>query len=164
MRPNHPPTTNHPPAPNPPAADSLYVEEVDVGEGAPRQVVSGLVKHIPDAAQLAGRRVLVVANMKPANMRGVQSQAMVLAATGAGGKLELVEPPAGAALGERRARAGARGRWGAGRLRAGAEGARAAPGRRRVLWPAAGPVLGLAGRQPPEQLPPPPPPLPQASA
>jgi methionyl-tRNA synthetase len=74
---------------------------VDLGEGAPRQVVSGLVKHIPDAAQLAGRRVLVVANMKPANMRGVQSQAMVLAATGADGRLELVEPPPGAAVGER---------------------------------------------------------------
>lgn len=30
-----------------PDADSLYVEEVDVGEAAPRTVVSGLVKHIP---------------------------------------------------------------------------------------------------------------------
>lgn len=30
-----------------PDADSLYVEEVDVGEEAPRTVVSGLVKHIP---------------------------------------------------------------------------------------------------------------------
>lgn len=30
-----------------PDADSLYVEEIDVGESAPRTVVSGLVKHIP---------------------------------------------------------------------------------------------------------------------
>lgn len=30
-----------------PDADSLYVEQVDVGEAAPRTVVSGLVKHIP---------------------------------------------------------------------------------------------------------------------
>jgi len=30
-----------------PDADSLYVEEIDVGEGAPRTVVSGLVKFIP---------------------------------------------------------------------------------------------------------------------
>ena len=30
-----------------PDADSLYVEEIDVGEEAPRTVVSGLVKYIP---------------------------------------------------------------------------------------------------------------------
>lgn len=30
-----------------PDADSLYVEEIDVGEAQPRTVVSGLVKHIP---------------------------------------------------------------------------------------------------------------------
>ena len=30
-----------------PDADSLYVEQVDVGEATPRTVVSGLVKHIP---------------------------------------------------------------------------------------------------------------------
>ncbi len=30
-----------------PDADSLYIEEVDCGEEAPRTVVSGLVKHIP---------------------------------------------------------------------------------------------------------------------
>ena len=30
-----------------PDADSLYVEQVDVGEAVPRTVVSGLVKHIP---------------------------------------------------------------------------------------------------------------------
>lgn len=30
-----------------PDADSLYVEQVDVGEAKPRTVVSGLVKHIP---------------------------------------------------------------------------------------------------------------------
>lgn len=61
---------------------SLYVEEIDVGEATgPRQVVSGLVKYIPEAAQLEGRRVVLVTNMKPANMRGVKSHAMVLAAT-----------------------------------------------------------------------------------
>ena len=30
-----------------PDADSLYVEEVDLGEGQPRTIVSGLVKHVP---------------------------------------------------------------------------------------------------------------------
>ncbi|KAG1675465.1 hypothetical protein FOA52_001764 [Chlamydomonas sp. UWO 241] len=83
-----------------PDAESLYVEEVDVGEGAPRQVVSGLVKYIPEA-EMQGRRVVVLCNLKPANMRGVQSQAMVMAATSADGAIvELVEPPAGCAPGE----------------------------------------------------------------
>lgn len=43
-------------------------------------MVSGLVKHIPEA-EMQQRRVLVVANLKPAAMRGITSQAMVLAAT-----------------------------------------------------------------------------------
>lgn len=84
-----------------PDADSLYVEEVDVGEAAPRQVVSGLVKFIP-LEGMQDARVLLVCNLKPANMRGVQSQAMVLAASTAdGGKVELVTPPEGAQIGER---------------------------------------------------------------
>ncbi|WIA39334.1 hypothetical protein OEZ86_005446 [Tetradesmus obliquus] len=85
-----------------PDADSLYVEEIDVGEATgPRTVVSGLVKHIPEA-EMQQRRVLVVANLKPAAMRGITSQAMVLAATHPeSGKVELLEPPAGAAIGER---------------------------------------------------------------
>jgi methionine--tRNA ligase beta chain len=55
------------------SADALYVEKIDVGEAAPRQVVSGLVKHM-SADQLQGRRVVLVANMKPSKMRGVESQ------------------------------------------------------------------------------------------
>ena len=63
---------------------SLYVEQIDVGEAEPRQVVSGLVKFMTEA-QMRGQRVVVVANMKPANMRGVKSHAMVLCATSADG-------------------------------------------------------------------------------
>ena len=84
-----------------PDADSLYVEEIDLGEEeGPRTVVSGLVKHM-SLEDLQGARVLCVANMKPSKMRGVQSQAMVLAATGPDGKVELVTPPEGSAVGER---------------------------------------------------------------
>ena len=43
-------------------------------------MVSGLAKHMP-LEELQGRRVVIVANLKPANMRKVLSQAMVLAAT-----------------------------------------------------------------------------------
>lgn len=67
---------------------SLYVEMIDVGEGEPRQVVSGLVKFIPEA-DMRGRLVVVVANMKPANMRGIKSHAMVLCASAADGSQVL---------------------------------------------------------------------------
>ena len=46
----------------------------------PAQVVSGLAKYM-SLEELQGRRVVIVANLKPANMRKVLSQAMVLAAT-----------------------------------------------------------------------------------
>lgn len=61
-------------------ADSLYVEDVQCGEEQPRQVVSGLVKHFSNE-QLEGKRVVIVANLKAGNMRGVKSHAMVLAAS-----------------------------------------------------------------------------------
>ena len=65
-------------------ADSLYVEDIQCGEEQPRQVVSGLVKHIP-IEEMEGRRVVIVANLKAGNMRGVKSHAMVLAASSSDG-------------------------------------------------------------------------------
>uniref|UniRef100_A0A453IMM2 Methionyl-tRNA synthetase n=1 Tax=Aegilops tauschii subsp. strangulata TaxID=200361 RepID=A0A453IMM2_AEGTS len=63
-----------------PDADSLYVEEIDVGEEAPRTVVSGLVKFIP-LEEMQNRKVCVLCNLKPVAMRGIKSHAMVLAAS-----------------------------------------------------------------------------------
>ncbi|KAL8542994.1 hypothetical protein ACS0TY_003761 [Phlomoides rotata] len=84
-----------------PDADSLYVESIDVGEPQPRTVVSGLVKYIP-LEEMQNRKVCVLCNLKPATMRGIKSQAMVLAASNNDHtKVELVEPPQGAAVGER---------------------------------------------------------------
>ncbi|XP_010264123.1 PREDICTED: probable methionine--tRNA ligase [Nelumbo nucifera] len=84
-----------------PNADSLYVEEIDVGEGSPRTVVSGLVKYIP-LEEMQNRRVCVLCNLKPVTMRGVKSQAMVLAASNNDHtKVELVDPPQSAPVGER---------------------------------------------------------------
>lgn len=53
------------------------------------QVVSGLVKHIP-LEELEGRSVVIVANLKAANMRGIKSQAMVLAASSPDGNKVIV--------------------------------------------------------------------------
>ncbi|WRX19988.1 tRNA-binding domain - like 3 [Theobroma cacao] len=84
-----------------PDADSLYVEEIDVGEAHPRTVVSGLVKYIP-LEEMQNRLVCVLCNLKPATMRGVKSHAMVLAASDSDHtKVELVEPPKSATVGER---------------------------------------------------------------
>lgn len=84
-----------------PDADSLYVEEIDVGEEAPRTVVSGLVKFIP-LEEMQNRKVCVLCNLKPVAMRGIKSHAMVLAASNEDHtKVELVEPPESAAVGER---------------------------------------------------------------
>lgn len=82
-----------------PDADSLYVEKIDVGEDQPRTVVSGLVKFIP-IEEMKNQKVCVLCNLKPATMRGIKSQAMVLCAS-TSEKVELVEPPLGAAVGER---------------------------------------------------------------
>ncbi len=61
-----------------PNADRLFVLKVDIGDGTPRQVVAG-IKGAYQAAELVGKRVVVVANLKPATIRGVESQGMVLA-------------------------------------------------------------------------------------
>jgi methionine--tRNA ligase beta chain len=69
-----------------PNADSLYIEDINCGEGTPRVVVSGLVHHIPEP-EMQQRLVVIVANLKPANLKSVKSHAMVLAATGPDGKV-----------------------------------------------------------------------------
>ncbi|CAA0833940.1 Nucleic acid-binding- OB-fold-like protein [Striga hermonthica] len=82
-------------------ADSLYVEEVDVGEPEPRTICSGLVKYTP-LELLQDRSVVVFANLKPRNMRGVKSFGMLMAASDAAHEnVELIVPPEGAVPGER---------------------------------------------------------------
>ncbi|XP_068950883.1 aminoacyl tRNA synthase complex-interacting multifunctional protein 1 isoform X1 [Petaurus breviceps papuanus] len=82
-----------------PDADSLYVEEVDVGEKVPRTVVSGLVKYVP-LDQMQDRMVILLCNLKPAKMRGVISQAMVMCASSPE-KVEILDPPSGSVPGDR---------------------------------------------------------------
>lgn len=70
-------------------------------EASPRTVCSGLVKFIPDPEQLIGY-CIVLCNLKPVNMRGVKSEAMILCATSKDGNtVELVKPPQGVTIGER---------------------------------------------------------------
>uniref|UniRef100_A0A8D2KEG0 Tyrosine--tRNA ligase n=1 Tax=Urocitellus parryii TaxID=9999 RepID=A0A8D2KEG0_UROPR len=85
-----------------PDADSLYVEKIDVGEAEPRTVVSGLVQFVPKE-ELQNRLVVVLCNLKPQKMRGVESQGMLLCASieGESRQVEPLDPPAGSAPGER---------------------------------------------------------------
>jgi len=87
-----------------PDADSLYLEEIDVGEDKPRTVVSGLADYVP-LEELEGRLVVVMCNLKPVKMRGILSQAMLLAAsiTGSEGKRQVSPlcPPADCKPGDR---------------------------------------------------------------
>lgn len=65
-----------------PNADRLLVLKVDLGGGEVRQLVAGVRPYYPDAQALVGRSVVVVANLQPAQLRGVESQGMILAAVG----------------------------------------------------------------------------------
>ena len=74
-----------------PSAEKLLVLQLDVGELGPRQVCAGIKAHFP-AATLPGRKVLLVANLKKAKLRGVESMGMILAADNADGSVHLLEP------------------------------------------------------------------------
>ena len=77
-------------AENHPNADRLLVLKVDVGDGTPRQLVAG-IRATYQAADLVGKQVVVVANLQPATLRGVESQGMALAASD-GAAIILVSP------------------------------------------------------------------------
>ncbi|KAI8116006.1 hypothetical protein FF38_06958 [Lucilia cuprina] len=81
-----------------PDADSLYLEKIDCGEAQPRTVVSGLVKFVP-LEEMQNRMVVVMCNLKPAKMRGITSEAMVMCAS-TPEKVEVLSPPAGAVPGD----------------------------------------------------------------
>lgn len=83
-----------------PDADTLYVEEIDVGEETHRTVVSGLVKFMtPD--QMINKTIIVLKNLKPVAMRGIKSYAMVLCASSADHtQVEFLIPPAGCVPGD----------------------------------------------------------------
>ncbi len=70
-----------------PKSKKLLKLTVDIGEE--RTVVAGIAEHYAPET-LAGRQVVIVANLQPAKLMGVESQGMVLAAGGEGGVHLLV--------------------------------------------------------------------------
>ena len=61
-----------------PAADKLFVLKVDLGQGDVRQIVSGLAQSYTPG-QVMGKNVVVITNLKPAVIRGIESKGMLLA-------------------------------------------------------------------------------------
>ncbi|MEP6569238.1 MAG: methionine--tRNA ligase [Acidobacteriota bacterium] len=63
-----------------PKADKLLLLTVDVGEEKPRQILAGIAQYY-SPEELLGRKIAVVANLKPRKLRGHESQGMLLAAS-----------------------------------------------------------------------------------
>ncbi len=82
-----------------PKSNKLLKLTADLGEAEPRQLVAGIAKEYPPES-LVGRQVVVVANLQPAKLMGVESQGMVLAAAG-GGPPVLLRPDAAVPNGTR---------------------------------------------------------------
>lgn len=72
-----------------PNADKLLVLKVDLGEEEPRQLVAGIAKYY-SPEELEGKRIIVVANLEPAKLRGFESQGMLLAAEDKEGDVVLL--------------------------------------------------------------------------
>lgn len=73
-------------------ADKLLKLSIDLGEAEPRQVVAGIAEHYAPE-EITGRQVVVVANLKPVKLRGVESRGMVLACVEKGA-VRVVAPDA----------------------------------------------------------------------
>lgn len=72
-------------------ADKLLKLSVDLGEGRLRTIVSGIAKwYTPE--EMVGKTIVVVANLKPAKLRGIMSEGMILCASDDEGNLALVAP------------------------------------------------------------------------
>lgn len=72
-------------------ADKLLCSKIDLGEEQPRTIVSGIAKwYTPE--QMVGKSVVVVSNLKPAKLRGIMSEGMLLCASDEEGNLSLIAP------------------------------------------------------------------------
>ena len=61
-------------------SDKLLKFRLDAGDGQDRQILSGIAKYYPNEQELVGKKVQIVANLKPRKMMGLLSQGMILSA------------------------------------------------------------------------------------
>lgn len=74
-------------------ADKLLQFRLDAGDSQDRQILSGIAEFYPDPNELIGKKLVIVANLKPRKMRGQISQGMILSAEAPDGSLQVVEAP-----------------------------------------------------------------------
>lgn len=74
-----------------PKTDKLIKLQVKIGDEE-RTIVSGIAQHY-EPENLIGKNVIVIANLKPAKLRGIESRGMVLAASDGEGNLVLADAP-----------------------------------------------------------------------
>lgn len=74
-----------------PETDKLLKLSVDMGEEAPRQIVSGIAEYFPDTEALVGKKCMFVTNLETRTIRGLESQGMILAVSTGDGKFSLLE-------------------------------------------------------------------------
>ena len=82
-------------------SDKLLHMKIDIGEPKPRTIVAGIAEaYQPE--QLLGRKVVIVANLAPRKLKGIESHGMIVAASLEGGKPVLAgfleDVPVGARL------------------------------------------------------------------
>ena len=82
-------------------SDKLLHMKIDIGEAQPRTIVGGIAE-VYSPEQMVGRKVVIVANLAPRKLKGIESQGMVVAASLEGGKPVLAgfleDIPVGARL------------------------------------------------------------------
>ena len=75
-----------------PETDKLLRLSVDLGEEKPRQIISGIALFFPNLEDLVGKKCMIVANLEPRAIRGLESQGMILAVSTDDGKFSLLSP------------------------------------------------------------------------
>ena len=84
-----------------PETDKLIRCSVDVGEGEPRTIVSGIAMWFPEADELVGKQCVYVVNLEPRTIRGIESQGMLMALSTPDGGFALLHPSVSVPAGTR---------------------------------------------------------------
>ena len=74
-----------------PKADKLYVLKINLGEESPRQILAGL-KPYYKKEELLNKKAIFITNLEPRNIRGLESDGMILAADDSQGNVIFLTP------------------------------------------------------------------------
>ena len=74
-----------------PDAEKLLIFQIDLGEIGKRVIVAGIKNHYA-IEELKGKNIVVITNLKPAKIRGIKSNGMLLAASDSKGIVSLLNP------------------------------------------------------------------------